>query len=633
MTGVLETYGQGTYGSESYGGTATLVPLFTVEVQTTDGGEWEAIECDVRSIDIHRGRSKQLDQFTAATCTVALADFDDYYSAWNPSGVWSRSGLFRTDIPIRVRAIAPATPALLDVPAPSPGEIMREPFNDLTAWSVVGPAGAIIEPGRHGTGVRVDLAGTNLTRTLAGAEMSDVLTFGFAFKVQSLANTRTLVVLRNNGTATLLHNVNVTTAGALTVTLGSSPALITSASGLVAVDTWYYLELQIKLHDTAGTATLRLNGSTVGTFAGDTKMAGAAATYETFRITGQADGTDVWYDDLYLRVGAGEDFAGDIGDAAVLPSAGSDGFTSYALFTGTTDDVVDSWPGAGADALTEVRATDAFKSLARARPAKLLAAVGAGDTPGQRVGRVLDAVSYTGARNLEPGTVPLAGTVLDGTAIALADEARECEWGALYVDREGTIRLRARDSVVTDPRQSTVQWTFDDQDREGPCYNDLRLIASDEDVYNVASITRGSGTTPQVSQDAPSVAWFGPRTYTRDLPINTDVAALTLAQTIVTAHANNDRRVDAIELDPGNHPELWPCALDVRMLDRVRVIRRTGVVIDAELQVQSIHHAITGGGDGTAGTWTLTLETTNARKVTEYGQWDRGQWDVARWSV
>jgi hypothetical protein len=74
-------------------------------------------------------------------------------------------------------------------------------------------------------------------------------------------------------------------------------------------------------------------------------------------------------------------------------------------------------------------------------------------------------------------------------------------------------------------------------------------------------------------------------------------------------------------------------ALDVRMLDRVRVIRRTGVVIDAELQVQAIHHAITGGGTGYPGTWEVRLETTNARAVRDAGQWDLGQWDVAKWSV
>lgn len=413
MTGLLETYGQGTYGSELYGGTATTGPAFVVEVERMPG-VWEDVTCDVRTISMDRGRSKQLDSFSAASASVVFADESDRYNAWNPVGIWSGSGLFRTDLGLRVRIVQ--------------------------------------------------------------------------------------------------------------------------------------------------------------------------------------------------------------------------GFSTFALFTGTTDDVVDSWPGAGADAQTEVRCTDAMKLLARARPA-ITGAVGAGELPGVRVGRILDAIAYAGPRNLEPGTIAMAATTLDGTAIDLCDEAREVEWGSLYIDRDGVVRFRARDSIVTDPRQATVQWTFDDMDIQGPCYSDLKLIATDEAVYNRASITRAGGAT-QVATIADSLGWYGPRTYTRaNMPISADTGALTLAQTIVAQHAYNERRVDEITFYPLLDPALLAIALDVRMLDRVRVIRRTGVVIDAELQVQAIHHTITGGGDGLPGTWECRLETTNARSVRDAGQWDVGQWDVAKWSV
>jgi len=413
--GAPGTWGYQTWGSNVWGGVLRTAPSFGVEVERTPG-EWVDVLCDVRAIDIQRGRSEQLASFAAGTATITLADASDDYNAWNPAGMWSQNGAFRTDVGIRVSVV-------------------------------------------------------------------------------------------------------------------------------LGVDRHY-------------------------------------------------------------------------------------------LFTGTTDDVIDSWPNAGADALTEVHATDAFKSLARARPAKLGAAVGAGELPGVRVGRVLDSVSFTGPRNLEPGSIALQGTVLDGTAIDLADEARECEWGGLYVDGDGTVRFRARDALVTDPRMAQVQWTFDDEDRFGPCYSDLRLMASDEKVYNYAAISRVGGT-PQVATIADSLGWYGPRTYTRTLPINDDAGALTLAQTIVAQHAYNERRIDAIVLDPGWHAELWPAAVGVQLLDRVRVIRRTGVVIDAELLVQSIHHAITGGGkdDGTPGTWQVTLETTNARAVRDAGQWDVSGWDVGKWSV
>jgi hypothetical protein len=304
-----------------------------------------------------------------------------------------------------------------------------------------------------------------------------------------------------------------------------------------------------------------------------------------------------------------------------------------ALFTGTTDDVIDSWPGAGADALTEVHATDAFKYLARSRP-PVSAAVGAGELPGARINRVLDAVAYAGARNVEPGDITMAATTLDGTAVDLCDEVRETEQGAFYVDRDGVVRFRARGSLTTDPRQATVQYTFDDRDVLGPCYSDLKLNATDDTVYNRASITRAGGATPQVASVADSLAWYGPRTYTRaNLPAADDNGALTVAQTIVAQHAYNERRVDAITFYPLNDPDLMAIALGVRMLDRIRVVRHTGVVIDAELQVQAIHHTITGGGTGYPGTWECRLETTNARTVRDAGQWDVSGWDVGKWSV
>ena len=36
-----------------------------------------------------------------------------------------------------------------------------------------------------------------------------------------------------------------------------------SATGLIAINTWYYIELQFFSHDTLGSFEIRINGSTV----------------------------------------------------------------------------------------------------------------------------------------------------------------------------------------------------------------------------------------------------------------------------------------------------------------------------------------------------------------------------------
>lgn len=304
--------------------------------------------------------------------------------------------------------------------------------------------------------------------------------------------------------------------------------------------------------------------------------------------------------------------------------------TRRLLFSGTTDNVADSWPNAGADALTTVQATDGFKALARNK----LALTTAAELSGARVHRILTAAGYTGVRTVDMGLSTMAATPVDAVAVDALDEVRESEWGYLYVNSDGAVVYRQRDARATDPRMTTVQWTFDDTGAAGACYSDLVLVASDDEVINVANVTRTGGTV-QHAQDDESLSWYRPRTYTRtNVPLVNDVDTLALAQTVVADHAYNERRVDALVFHPVTDSRLYDVAFGVRMLDRVRVIRRTNVVIDAELLVQGIRHEITAMGDERrAGSWTCTLDTTNARSVRDAGIWDRSGWDVDKWSV
>lgn len=418
---VIGGYGDATYGARYYGvGALTPDAAFTVDVFVN--GQWLDIGCDVRSVAVDRGRSRQLDNYTAGTATVVLDNRSDRYNAWNKYSVWGQAGTFRTDVPLRVRAVV--------------------------------------------------------------------------------------------------------------------------------------------------------------------------------------------------------------------------GGVTFGLFSGTTDQVADSWPDAGADAETVVQATDAFKGLARAR-IPLAAAAGAGEKGGARIGRILDAAAYTGPRAIDAGVRAFQGETFDAVAIDLLDEAREAEWGGLFVDGAGVVTFRDRNALTTDPRLTNVQWTFVDRDADitgatQTCYSDLVLAASDERVVNKATAT-ATGGVAQTAQVADSVAWFGPRTWTRtDLPLQSDTDVLTLAQLVVADLAYNERRIDAVVFDPLDHTNGTAVAVGLRLLDRVRVLRHTagGTVIDAELLAQGIHHQITPAGfDRLAGAWTVTVETTNALAVRDAGFWDVDVWDTGQWSA
>jgi hypothetical protein len=423
MVDVTRTWGQLTWGADLWG--AAYVPsnpTALVEVWTPTG--WQDVTCDVRSIEIQRGRQSWSDAFAAGTLRMAMANFTGYYSAWNPHGVWASASPYRTDVPIRVSVL---------------------------------PAGSL---------------------------------------------------------------------------------------------------------------------------------------------------------------------------------------TRSTLFTGTTDQVTDSWPQI-VDALATIDATDAFKQLAR-HTGLVRATVGDGELSGARVNRLLDDAGYTGVRKVDAGLVTLQPTNLSGLSLDLLRQVGESEWGWLFVDETGAVVFRQRDAVQTDPRMTAIQWTFTDQDNSpvGVCYSDIALPTSDDEVVNVAQVTP-PGVATQTAQDANSVTWFGPRTWTKtDLPLKQASDALGLAQLVVLEQANYERRVEGITFDVRDAAG-YAAALGVRINDRIRVVRHypNGYVLDAQLLVQSIHHSITANGTPEPDRWTVQLGTFSALNVNDYGQWDGpagagiGGWDVDQWGV
>lgn len=311
------------------------------------------------------------------------------------------------------------------------------------------------------------------------------------------------------------------------------------------------------------------------------------------------------------------------------------GSTLSGMFYGSTDAVTDSWPGT-TDALASVTATDGFKFLAR-HSGVARAAVGAGELSGARINRLADDAAYAGTRMIDAGTVTLQATTMEGVTLDLMRQVGEAEWGWLYFNVDGALVFRQRDAVQTDPRMVNVQWTLTDDAMPGAvCYSDLSIPIDDSDVWNVAQVTP-PGVATQTAQDANSVAWFGPRTWTRtDVPLVNTTDALNLAQLVVLEQANAARRVESVTFRASHSPAAWACATGVRMNDRVRLIRHypDGYVLDAELLVQGVHHTITADGSGVPNAWDVTLDTADALQVRDYGQWDVAKWDTTdQWGV
>ena len=190
-------------------------------------------------------------------------------------------------------------------------DVLAEPFDHLAAWTPSGTPSIVA--GR--TGNAVQIGGTDYVQyTIAGGVQAATLTIGFAYRrTDAVAGARDIFRLYSTGGATHEGSLRVDPAtNTLTFTSGPSTVIASSSAGVVAANTWAYIEVQVRLADApTGAVTVRVNGTNVIAAGGlDTKVA-TGTTYTTLRLTGVVASTVQQYDDLYLTTDVGCSFQGD----------------------------------------------------------------------------------------------------------------------------------------------------------------------------------------------------------------------------------------------------------------------------------------------------------------------------------
>jgi hypothetical protein len=167
-------------------------------------------------------------------------------------------------------------------------DVLLENFTSVTDW---GAGISSVAGGRTGNAGQV--SGSNTAAyTIPAPNESAVLTVGFAYKVNTLAAARTFLTLASDSGVANHTTFQVNTDGSLVARLGSAvgTALGTTAAGLITINTTTVLDL-------AGI---------------DTKFGGTKTVFDTVRLAGGGSGATSNFDDLYLTVGAGAAFKGDI---------------------------------------------------------------------------------------------------------------------------------------------------------------------------------------------------------------------------------------------------------------------------------------------------------------------------------
>lgn len=262
------------------------------------------------------------------------------------------------------------------------------------------------------------------------------------------------------------------------------------------------------------------------------------------------------------------------------------GGVEYLLFSGFADSwqVPDTNLGPNYEEIT-LTASDAFKILSQIT-LPTVAGVGAGETSGARVSRILNAAGwYTDApkRDIATGDNTVQAATFGADALSLMQVTADSEIGELYVDGSGAVVFRNRQAILEDTRSNTVQAVFGDSG--GTTHSGLPELPytavgrADDDLQlcnDVQATIAGSANLQEVT-DATSIAkYVFPRTYERsDLILQADTDALNWAQYILYLSAQSETRFDTLTVNPLRDPDdLWPQVLGRDIGDRIQVWRR-----------------------------------------------------------
>jgi hypothetical protein len=307
------------------------------------------------------------------------------------------------------------------------------------------------------------------------------------------------------------------------------------------------------------------------------------------------------------------------------------GGVTYPVFYGIALDWIESWDPSDAVATVTVPCVDEWERISRfATPA--VTPVGAGESTGARVHRILNNVGFTGMRDIDVGRNTVQATDLSKNAGDELTTAVDSEGGALFVDADGGFVFEDQYSLMESSRSNTVQGTFVDANVGGSMpYSDVAMSWNAELIKNIITFQRTGGTVQQAA-DLTSRALAGDSPENRtDLVNDSDSQVLNLATFYLARYKDPEYRPKHLVLKPrANMAALAPQALGRRVRDLVRVLRKPragNYLITRDCHVAGITHDITGDD------WTAALDLWSATVYQTYAQsrWDVATWDNASW--
>jgi hypothetical protein len=281
----------------------------------------------------------------------------------------------------------------------------------------------------------------------------------------------------------------------------------------------------------------------------------------------------------------------------VLSSSAASALPVFVVGTGPnpTSYVFCSGPGVAPASTARIREIAAYNvALTATQVANHYASASgwAGDTSGQRIGRILDLAGWPSAdRSIDAGgvTVPSVDRVT-GSALDLCQTIAIADGGGLWVDPAGLVTFRSRLSRNEVAAYSTTQATFGVSGADHR-YMDAQPAQDDALIKNTISVSRQNGL-PYKFTDATSIARYLPISddSSTNLYLANDNDVISRGRWLIANYADPSPRLESVTVNARHTSTLASLVPTLDIWEKVAV---------------KVPHV---GGVGTATTYTISIE-------------------------
>ena len=276
------------------------------------------------------------------------------------------------------------------------------------------------------------------------------------------------------------------------------------------------------------------------------------------------------------------------------------GGTTYVIYRGQIEliDVDNSL-----DPTATFRCVDSLSFFGRNQLASLGSPAYSGDTTATRIGRILDTIGFSASARSLTGSRTMQATSYGSTALALMEEATNCEFGRFHIDRQGNAVEIPYENLFTTTNRFTLS---DARTSDTIEYDTIVTAPGAKYLTNTVTLTAATGT-PTASNSL-SILRYGTWVKTYPYPLLDSTVAATLAQTMADRYALPKTRVEHIEFDALGLSSVWANLLQSDLGDRCSVLRTTvdSRSLNFTACIESLNHDIT------PNSWRVSLDLSPA---------------------